>query len=84
MDNDLYNKAAKINERQPIITPPEGTTSDYYHNKSAEQKVQLRDIDKQIKALQVKRRYLQQDFDGNIAARDNSLRAERQKSRRSK
>ena len=59
-----------------IITPPIGTTSDSYHNRACDIKFEIKKIKKEIKQLTEKERYLQQEYDNNISARDNSRRYE--------
>lgn len=55
------------------ITPPEGTSSTYYHNKACDTKHELKQIRKQIKALQQTESALIQELNGFLAAKRNNL-----------
>ena len=63
--------------RKKLIEPPKNTTPDYYHNRAMEIKHEIKLADRLIKTLTVKKKYLQQDFDSNIAARDNGIKWQR-------
>ena len=60
-----------------IITPPEHTTSDIYHNKMCELKHEKRDIDRQIIKLTADSKRLQLQIENYLAAKKNSERYER-------
>ena len=63
-----------------IITPPERTTSDTYHNKMCELKHEKRDIDRRIVRLMADSKRLQLQIENCLAAKKNSERYERKNS----